>query len=74
MALTRHNGGARLTISDDGRGFDVAALPDGGHFGLAIMRERAAQVGGCLSIDTQPGAGTRIVVDVPLAPLMEAHP
>ena len=74
VALTRHNGRARLTISDDGRGFDTAASPDDGHFGLAIMRERATQVGGSLSIDSHPGVGTRIVVDVPFAPLPEAHP
>lgn len=74
VALTRHNGRARLTISDDGRGFDAAASPDDGHFGLAIMRERATQVGGSLSIDSHPGVGTRIVVDVPFAPLPEAHP
>lgn len=73
VALARHNGGARLTISDDGRGFDAAALPKDGHYGLAIMRERVAQIDGCLNIDSQPGTGTRIVVDAPLMPLPEAH-
>lgn len=74
VALAGRDGQARLTISDDGRGFDPAALPDGGHYGLAIMRQRVAQIGGRLTIDSQPGAGTRIVVDAPLMPQPEAQP
>lgn len=62
----RVDGGARITIADDGRGFDssVAGAPE--HYGLAFMRERMAQVGGRLAIDSRPGVGTRVVLDVPL--------
>jgi signal transduction histidine kinase len=50
-----------LRLHDDGRGFDPAhTLP--GHFGLAMMRERAEAVGADLSILSQPGRGTEIVI------------
>ena len=51
----------RLSIIDDGAGFDPGAIP-AGHFGLRIMRERAESVGARLSIDSQPGEGTRIIL------------
>lgn len=58
----------RLSIRDDGRGFDQAASNGGsGHFGLIGMRERAEQIGGSLSIHSANGSGTEIVVDVPIS-------
>jgi two-component system nitrate/nitrite sensor histidine kinase NarX len=61
-------GVVRITIADDGRGFDAGAPAAGApeHYGLAFMRERMAQVGGDLAIDAHPGAGTRIILDAPL--------
>jgi nitrate/nitrite-specific signal transduction histidine kinase len=51
--------GVLLEIADDGCGFDAGAgRPDS--FGLAIMRERASQIGAELQVDSAPGAGTRI--------------
>jgi two-component system nitrate/nitrite sensor histidine kinase NarX len=58
------DGGATLTIEDDGVGFDpatVASSMDGG-FGLASMRERVNQIGGRLDVHTAPNEGTTIVV------------
>lgn len=54
-----------LTIEDNGIGFDPAGVVKLGHQGLANTRERAAQIGGTVTIDSQPGAGTRVVVRVP---------
>jgi signal transduction histidine kinase len=54
-----------MRVTDDGRGFDLAAVPPG-HLGLAGMATRAERLGGSLSIDTRPGAGTRILVELPL--------
>ncbi len=48
-----------LQVLDDGRGFEPERVP-GGHFGLGIMRERAASIGATLIIDTEPGEGTEI--------------
>ncbi len=54
-----------LSIRDDGRGLPES-VPDGGHFGLGGMRERAARIGGRLEIDSTPGAGCCVSVEVPL--------
>ncbi len=48
-----------LSISDDGIGFDVEQTP-GGHFGLANIRERAAEMNADLNIYSEPGQGTVI--------------
>src|SRR5690606_40933847 len=54
----------RVTIEDNGRGFDPNKV-EGARFGLRIMRERAASVGGRLTIETQPGEGTRVIAEMP---------
>jgi signal transduction histidine kinase len=53
--------GVELSIRDDGRGFDPEQTPPG-HYGLSMMRERATAVGATLSITSQPGQGTDIVI------------
>jgi PAS domain S-box-containing protein len=62
--------GAR--IEDGGRGFDVAAALAGPTAGLGGMRERAEILGGQLRIESAAGSGTRVSVELPLAP--EAGP
>ena len=52
--------GARVRISDDGRGFDPGAAPSG--FGLDGIRERVREVGGVLDLRTLPGGGTSVEV------------
>lgn len=55
--------GLRITIEDDGKGFDAAALDnDRDRFGLFTMRERVERVGGRLEIDSVAGRGTRVCV------------
>jgi signal transduction histidine kinase len=62
---------AMLSVRDDGRGFEteVALKRAYGreHFGLWGMQERAMSLGGTCEINSQPGAGTAIVVDIPIA-------
>ena len=53
--------GAKLSVKDDGRGFDPQAIP-AGHLGLMIMRERAKKIGADIDIDSKPGQGTAVVV------------
>ncbi|MGV3626483.1 MAG: PAS domain-containing sensor histidine kinase [Betaproteobacteria bacterium] len=53
-----------LRISDDGRGFDSSAARPRNH-GLRTMRERAQAVGAVLRVDSTPGKGTRISVELP---------
>ena len=54
------DGGATLTVQDDGRGFDPAALPGGAHMGLRIMGERLERIAGTLTVESSPGHGTII--------------
>jgi signal transduction histidine kinase len=60
----------RLCVADDGRGFEPneAALNGSSHFGLLDMRERAQSLGSSLQIDSKPGAGTHVTVEVREAP------
>jgi PAS domain S-box-containing protein len=72
VALRQPGAFVQLMISDDGIGFDAkhhAARRQGqGVLGLAGMRERAAYVGGTLTIRSGPRAGTEIDVRIPLPP------
>ena len=67
VTFAREDGRLCMSIQDDGRGFDpdqVAKSP-GPHYGLQFMQERAAQLDGHLQIHSAPGAGTRVVLEVP---------
>jgi signal transduction histidine kinase len=58
---------ARLVVSDDGVGFDLAdTLRAARRLGLTSMRDRAEALGGTLCIDTAPRAGTTVTLEVPL--------
>lgn len=57
--------GLRVTIEDDGAGFDPKkALAKTGHWGFRGMRERARQIGANFEVDTAPARGAQIVVGV----------
>jgi len=58
------SGVATLEVADDGIGFEPS-LEGAEGFGLRGMRERVERLGGTLRIDSSPGAGTRLRVDVP---------
>lgn len=69
-------GGVRLTLADDGRGFDVQAIsadPRRG-IGLRNMRERAESIGGQVRVQSRPGGPTRVVTDVPMAAIHRFAP
>lgn len=53
-----------VSVADDGAGFDAAAAPPGGHFGLVGMRERVRKLGGDLRVASAPGRGTTVGVRV----------
>jgi signal transduction histidine kinase len=56
----------RVCVVDDGVGFDPQALLQGGHYGIAMMSERIADLGGELRVDSAPGRGTRLEFKIPL--------
>jgi signal transduction histidine kinase len=53
-----------LEIADDGIGFDPSTARQYGGLGLEGMEERAAQLGGKLTVQSRPGEGTRVRVEV----------
>ena len=66
VTLRTVGGRASLLIEDHGKGFDPSFVgASEGHLGLASMRERAEIQGGTFGVESQPGEGTRIMVEVP---------
>jgi signal transduction histidine kinase len=60
-----------VTVEDDGVGFDPARLREGGGvhgLGLLGVRERAAQLGASVRLESSPEKGTRLTIEVPTAP------
>ncbi|MGD9572569.1 MAG: GAF domain-containing protein [Thermoleophilia bacterium] len=64
VVASAREGRLRVVVEDDGRGFDPGAPT--GQLGLAGIRERVAMIGGDLRIESAPGQGTAVVVDVGL--------
>jgi len=67
VTIEVHNGTLRMIVADDGVGFGPARLPTPGvsrGWVLIIMRERAEVVGGVFRIESRPGSGTRLIVEV----------
>ena len=63
-----NEGWVRLEVADDGRGFDVTATPPErlhGGLGSQTMCERAEALGGRTLVDSAPGQGTRVVIELP---------
>jgi PAS domain S-box-containing protein len=60
-----------VMVEDDGAGFEPDQVQRGDHFGLLGIRERAEALGGSMTVESAPGAGTTIVVEVPSA---DPHP
>jgi signal transduction histidine kinase len=55
----------RMTVSDNGDGFDPERMAEGRHFGLQGMRDRVEMIGGRFRLRSAPGAGALIAVEVP---------
>ncbi len=66
VLLDKRGAGAVLRVADDGTGFDPKAIRRAGrHLGLVSMRDRASGVGGRLTVESVPGKGTTIEMEVP---------
>ncbi|QNS07025.1 GAF domain-containing sensor histidine kinase [Streptomyces xanthii] len=66
VTLEKHGTGAVLRVTDDGAGFEPHAIRRAGrHLGLVSMRDRASGVGGRLTVESAPGKGTTIEMEVP---------
>lgn len=60
VSLQNMEGRIRLLVHDDGIGFDPAIARHNGHFGLAGIDERAAMIGGTVTVTSQPANGTTV--------------
>lgn len=67
VCIERRLSSVRAIIEDDGCGFEPAAIPPEGHLGVHGIRERAELLGGTLTIESEPGHGTSLFVELPLA-------
>ncbi|MGW7241244.1 GAF domain-containing sensor histidine kinase [Streptomyces sp. NPDC054804] len=66
VTVNRRGGGAVLRVTDDGSGFDPHLTRSAGrHLGLVSMRDRASGAGGTLTVESAPGKGTTIEMEVP---------
>jgi signal transduction histidine kinase len=70
VMISFRDNNVQMVIEDDGRGFDapdrLVDLAVSGKLGLIGMHERARILGGTLRIDSQPGEGTKVIVDTPV--------
>lgn len=69
VLVERRGGDVIALVEDDGQGFDAAQIIGDRHLGLVGMRERAELLGGKLTLESQPGAGTSVHVQIPVFPL-----
>ena len=74
IAVKQDGDEVEMVIRDDGSGFDPEAPEPEGHFGLTMMRERAAVGGGTYEVDTAPGKGATVTVRFPTSWLQEGSP
>ena len=68
ISLTRQNGHVALSVADDGKGFrpeDRVSRPAEGHFGLQLLVDQIRDAGGTLDLDSAPGRGTVVRLEVP---------
>ncbi len=71
VTLTSNNENLSLTVHDDGIGFAVNGHSLPGHYGLIGMRERASQIQARLHLESSPGQGTTVHLDLPLEAVLE---
>ena len=72
VALKKGGDQLKLTITDDGKGFDIKKARAGETFGLVGMEERVNLVGGTINIESKPKKGATIEVALPLPPAASA--
>ena len=56
----------RLSLDDNGKGFDTDALGKESNLGLKLIKERAEMLGGKFEIDSAPGKGARVSLSIPM--------
>jgi len=73
VSVGRNGAALTITVSDDGRGFDLEQVlareadvgVEGGHFGLRGIQDRVTMLGGTFALESTPGQGTSLTVTLP---------
>ena len=65
IVVSRRDGRCVLLVEDDGKGMDLEEAMRSGRLGLVGMRERTEMLGGSLLVESSPGSGTTLVVELP---------
>lgn len=66
VSISLNNGNSiKLCIKDDGKGFEPSKGKWNGGIGIGTMRERAVTLGGACTIESHPGAGTGVMIELP---------
>ena len=64
-----------LDVQDNGIVLENAPPPsNGGGYGLVAMRKRVSQVGGSVTVESEPGEGTTVVIQLPIEPVAQPQP
>ena len=66
LELSRDATSCNARLIDNGVGFDISTAQGGNHYGLRSMHERMKRIGGELTVESAPGAGTRLLIKIPL--------
>ena len=64
--LTHHDDNINIIIEDNGIGFDSSKINRADGMGLASIKKKVEQLGGSFTIDSTPGKGTTIIIDLPV--------
>jgi signal transduction histidine kinase len=69
VQLSRHEGNLYITVEDDGIGFDVQAKSATGSAGITNVQSRTNYLKGSLDIQSEPGKGTSVLIEIPVLPV-----
>jgi len=64
FSARREENRLEFSLQDNGRGFDTQQATLNGHYGVRGMKERADLIGAELTIDSTPGGGTRLILNI----------
>jgi len=64
--LTHHENNINIIVEDNGKGFNDSLIEEADGMGVASIRKKTTQLGGTMTIDTTPGKGTTIIIDIPV--------
>jgi two-component system sensor histidine kinase DegS len=67
LSLSREPTSCSARLTDNGVGFDISTAEGGNHYGIRSMRERIKRIGGELTVQSKPGTGTELIMNIPLA-------